>query len=132
MRSAEKRPDSQIEATILLSGDTPVVSDVEGKTQFKIALKIINPPPDALTIIYQLDGDTYSEPVRMVTKGVPNFEEVITASKDTPILVSYRSTTNPSELHKLLSDHLSVALGRSYVSLEDGPVKQAIERIKNG
>jgi hypothetical protein len=95
---------------------------------FCIMLSVLDVPEDVMTLIYQLD-DTYLNPLRMVTKGVPNFQESITAYGDYSVRIAYRPMQDPNKLEQLLSRKLSDALMESYQNSLTEPIRLAIDEI---
>lgn len=112
---------AQLRAMFEMTDGIPKFTQGEKYKHYSIMLSIVDPPDNILTAIYQLDN-TYENPVRMVTKGVPNFQEYITSYGDFDIRVSYRPMEDPNKLQTLLSQKLSNALISSY----DAPVPEAI------
>jgi len=96
---------------------------------YSITLSLSDMPDDIMTVIYQLD-DTYANPLRLVTKGVPNFQECITAYGDYTVKIAYRPLRDPNKLEPLLSQRLSDALIDNYQGALTEPIRLAIEDIR--
>jgi hypothetical protein len=121
---------AQLRANFDLANGEPLFATGPQYRHYQVLLSIQDPPENALTIIYQLDS-SYPNPVRMVTKGAPNFQEYITAYGDYVITVVYRPVDDPSKLETLLSARLSRALHDTYGSNTPPPVAEAIKYIED-
>ncbi len=104
---------SKLIAEFLSDDGRPCYTQGEKYRHYKIRLTLQDPPPEALTIIYQLDS-TYENPIRMVTKGVPDFQEYITAYGDYDVRIAFRTLDEPNQVLTLASERLSGALRARY------------------
>jgi hypothetical protein len=119
---------SELRAEFEMTNGVPNFTQGEKYRHYAIRLSVLDAPEDVLTIIYQLD-DTYENPIRMVTRGVPNYQEYITSYGDYPVRISYRPIGDPNKLRTLLSRKLSDALSASYQPSIPEPVQTAIRDI---
>jgi hypothetical protein len=108
----------------------PVRVQGDKHTHYSIKLSIPDAPQDAITIIYVLDS-SYKNPVRLITKGVPDFQEYITAYGDYEIRVLYRPASDPNGLAQLLATPLSNALIQTYGETADPEIRAAIKAISD-
>jgi hypothetical protein len=118
----------RLRAIFETSEGVPTAVQGEKYKHYSIMLSLLDVPEDVMAVIYQLD-DTYSNPLRMVTKGVPNFQESITSYGDYPVRVAYRPLQDPNRLEQLLSQKLSDALIESYGPEMTDSIRLAIKDI---
>ena len=112
---------AQLRAVFEMTNGAPAFTQGDRYKHYAIILSVAEVPEDALTIIYELD-DSYANPIRMVTKGVPNYQEYITSYGNFSIRILYRPMRDPNILQPLLSQKLSDALIASY----EPPVSEAV------
>jgi hypothetical protein len=119
---------AQLRAVFVTTNGIPTFAEGVKYKHYSIMLSITDPPVDMLSVIYQLDN-TYANPIRIVTKGVPNFQESITSYGDFDVRVSYRPMRDPNRIQTLLTRRLSDALAASYEPVIPEAVSSAIKDI---
>jgi hypothetical protein len=114
---------------IVANGVPQWVKAEDGAVHFSILLRLVNAPPDTITVIYQLD-DSYLTPIRLVPAGVPDFQEGITACGDFEIRVAVRKMPDLNDISSLLSVRLSDALSAHYQFNPSDTISKAILDIR--
>lgn len=120
---------TQLLAEFVLSSGAPQFAETLGRRHYTILLRLVDAPADAVTVIYQLD-ESFTNAIRMIPVGVPEFQEYITAFADFDIRVAVRQKAEINEVEQLISRKLSQALLDRYGSDLTPPISQAIEELK--
>ena len=116
-------------ANFELRDNAPLTIKGEARTHYRIRLSLMEPPSDILIVIYTLDS-SYTNPIRMVTSGIPDYQEFITSYGDFEVRVAFRARSRPNEIQSLLSKKLSLAL-KDFYSIQGNNSPQIEEAIRN-
>jgi len=115
-------------AEFQLNQGRPSYLEGASKRHYHIRIFTDDPPEDALTITYQLDP-SYTNPIRIVPKGTPDFGEYTTAYGDYEIKVLGRRQKDGNAVELLSSRTLSDALRERYGADASPEVEAAIRDI---
>lgn len=105
----------------------PVFSPGDGVNHYRVTLYVVDPPPTAYSVTYELD-ESYVVPRRVVSRTVRDFRECITSYGDYVVRAAVMTKDRPSA-PIIVAEMLSEALRHRYAGDGSPKIQAAIQDI---